>query len=101
MSTPTPTAQSTNTATSTDATREALRRRLKSIEGQARGIQRMLDEGRDCHEIMDQLAALSAASHAAGLQAFQAFALQCLQTAGRSPEGIVTQLTRIVTKLAR
>jgi DNA-binding FrmR family transcriptional regulator len=61
----------------------------------------MLDEARDCHEIMDQLAALSAASHAAGLQAFQAFALHCLQMPGESPDRVVARLTGIVTKLAR
>jgi CsoR family transcriptional regulator, copper-sensing transcriptional repressor len=35
--------------------------RLKRIEGQARGIQKMLEEGRDCEEVVVQLAALRAA----------------------------------------
>ena len=38
-----------------------LRNRLRRIEGQARGIQRMLDEGRSCQEIITQVAALRAA----------------------------------------
>jgi CsoR family transcriptional regulator, copper-sensing transcriptional repressor len=83
------------------AARDELCRRLKSIEGQARGIQRMLDEDRDCHEIMDQLSALRAASTAAALQAFQTFALHCLRVAGEPSEVAVSQLTGMVAKLTR
>jgi len=32
--------------------------RLRRIEGQARGIQRMLEEGRSCEELITQLCAL-------------------------------------------
>ncbi|MFS8523793.1 MAG: metal-sensitive transcriptional regulator [Limnochordales bacterium] len=32
--------------------------RLRRIEGQARGIQRMLEEGRSCEDIVTQLSAL-------------------------------------------
>lgn len=35
--------------------------RLRRIEGQVRGLQRMLDEGRDCTEVVQQLAATRAA----------------------------------------
>jgi DNA-binding FrmR family transcriptional regulator len=35
--------------------------RLKRIEGQARGIQKMLEDGRDCEDVVVQLAALKAA----------------------------------------
>ena len=31
--------------------------RLKRIEGQVRGLQKMIEEGRDCVEIVNQLAA--------------------------------------------
>jgi len=31
--------------------------RLKRIEGQVRGLQRLIDEGRDCAEVVNQLAA--------------------------------------------
>ncbi len=83
------------------AVRDDLRRRLKSIEGQARGIQRMLDEGRDCHEIMDQLAALRAASTAAGLLAFHTFAQHCLQAAEEPSQDVAKRLTGMVAKLTR
>ncbi len=35
--------------------------RLVRIEGQVRGVQRMLSEGRDCNDIITQLAAVRAA----------------------------------------
>ena len=40
--------------------------RLRRIEGQIRGLQRMVDEGRDCAEIVQQLTAARAALDRAG-----------------------------------
>lgn len=85
----------------TDAQRSALTARLKSIEGQARGVEQMLENGRDCQEIMDQLAALRAASHAVTMQALQTFALNCLQGSADQPEQVVTNLVGVVAKLMR
>ncbi len=31
---------------------------LRRIEGQARGVQRMIEEGRDCAEVVQQMAAM-------------------------------------------
>ncbi len=84
-----------------DATRTALITRLKSIEGQARGIQRMLDEGRGCQEVLDQLAALRAATHATTMQALESFALQCLRESTSQPGKVVTDLVSVVAKLTR
>lgn len=43
-------------------------KRMKRIEGQARGIQRMLEEGEDCENILTQLAAMKSALHRVGLK---------------------------------
>lgn len=83
------------------ATQAALVTRLKSIEGQARGIQRMLEDGRDCQAILDQLAALRAASHAASMQALETFALHCLRESPDAPEQVMSQFIGIVSKLTR
>lgn len=48
---------------------EDLMRRMKRIEGQARGIQRMLDEGQDCEQILIQLGAMKAAINRVGMKA--------------------------------
>ncbi|MFZ5815607.1 MAG: metal-sensitive transcriptional regulator [Bacillota bacterium] len=48
---------------------EDLMRRLKRIEGQARGIQRMLEEGQDCEQVLIQLGAMKAAINRVGMKA--------------------------------
>jgi CsoR family transcriptional regulator, copper-sensing transcriptional repressor len=48
---------------------EDLMKRLKRIEGQARGIQRMLDEGEDCEQVIIQLGAMKAAINRVGMKA--------------------------------
>ncbi len=42
-----------------------LLRRVQLIEGQARGIARMIEDDRDCSEILQQLAAVRSAAHQA------------------------------------
>mgnify|MGYP001571081094 CR=1 FL=1 len=38
-------------------TRQEVLLRLKKVEGQVRGLQRMIDEGKDCTEVIHQLCA--------------------------------------------
>ena len=38
--------------------------RLKRIEGQVRGVEKMIEQGRDCTEVVQQLKALQAATNA-------------------------------------
>jgi CsoR family transcriptional regulator, copper-sensing transcriptional repressor len=58
--------------------RQDLVRRLRKIEGQARGIQRMIDEGRDCREILDQLASVRAATRHVGRELAKGYLTGCL-----------------------
>ncbi len=53
--------------------------RLRRIEGQAKGIQRMIDDGRDCLEILDQLASVKSAVNGLSLDMVESFAFYCLQ----------------------
>jgi DNA-binding FrmR family transcriptional regulator len=46
--------------------RAELATRLVRIEGQVRGVQRMLAEGRDCNDILTQLNAIKAAVSSVG-----------------------------------
>lgn len=48
-------------------TRAALRRRLRRIEGQIRGLERSLEQERDCREVLSQFVAASSALRAAGM----------------------------------
>ena len=57
---------------------DQLQKRLRRIEGQVRGVQRMLDEDRDCRDIVQQLGAIRSAVQQAGLEVMRAYANQCL-----------------------
>lgn len=90
--------------TSIDAeTRQDLTERLKRIEGQARGIQKMIEDGRDCEQIMNQVSAVKAATHALSGQMLEAYALYCLQNSGEfpSPERAVAKMVSVVMKGSR
>ena len=58
--------------------KEDLQKRLKRIEGQVRGVQKMIDEDRDCHEIIQQLAAVRSAVQGATLVFMKDYASDCL-----------------------
>ena len=68
--------------------------RLRRIEGQVRGLQRMIEEGRDCHEILTQLAGVRSALDAAGAQILEVYASGCHARPGEpvTPEDLVRAL---------
>lgn len=45
-----------------------LQRRLKRVEGQVRGVQRLLDEGADCEAVVLQLSAIKGALQRVGMK---------------------------------
>lgn len=77
-------------------------RRLRRIEGQVRGLQQMLAEGRDCREIVTQLSAANKALEQAGFVIVAAGLTWCLEDPERSAaEGYeVADVQRMFTKLA-
>ena len=58
--------------------KEQINKRLSRIEGQIRGVQRMIDENRDCRDILQQLIAIRSAVQAASLNFMQDVASDCL-----------------------
>jgi DNA-binding FrmR family transcriptional regulator len=46
--------------------KDVLINRLKRIEGQVRGLQKMIDYGRDCESVLTQLAAVRSAIESVG-----------------------------------
>ncbi len=61
--------------------------RMKKIEGQARGIQRMIEDDRYCIDIVQQLTALSAAIDEVSLLIFQNHIEGCVADAIREQRG--------------
>jgi CsoR family transcriptional regulator, copper-sensing transcriptional repressor len=83
------------------AKKAAIAARLKSIEGQARGIGRMLEEDRNCLEIIDQLAALRGATQAVALQALEVFAAHCLREHAADQEQVLADVLGAISRLTR
>ncbi len=53
--------------------------RLKRIEGQIRGLQRMVGEGTPCPDILTQVAAATAAIKKVGMVIVQTYMEECLE----------------------
>lgn len=66
--------------------------RLRRIEGQVRGIQRMVDEGRDCREIVTQVAAIKSALASVSSQVLQCYASGCLGDAEQPTDRTIAEL---------
>jgi DNA-binding FrmR family transcriptional regulator len=79
-----------------------LTRRLRRIEGQVRGLQQMLAEGRDCREVVTQLSAANKALEQAGFVLVAAGLTWCLEDPERSAaKGYgLADVQRMFTKLA-
>ena len=57
--------------------------RLKRAEGQLRGVQRMLDEGAECRQVLTQLSAVKAAIDQVGLQIISERLRTCVTDGGQ------------------
>jgi DNA-binding FrmR family transcriptional regulator len=77
-------------------------RRLRRVEGQVRGLQQMLIEGRDCRDVITQLSAANKALEQAGFVLVAAGLTWCLEDPERSAaEGYdLADLKKMFTKLA-
>ncbi len=61
--------------------KDDLLRRLKRIEGQVRGIQKMIQEDRYCVDILVQVAAIKSAVHQVGLSILESHTRGCVADA--------------------
>jgi DNA-binding FrmR family transcriptional regulator len=66
--------------------KEAYLRRLKRIEGQVRGIARMVDEDKYCIDILTQVAAATKALHALSLGLVEEHIGHCVVGAASEPD---------------
>jgi DNA-binding FrmR family transcriptional regulator len=66
--------------------KEAYLRRLKRIEGQVRGIARMVDEDKYCIDILTQVSAVTKALHAVSLGLMEEHIGHCVVGAAAEPD---------------
>lgn len=77
-------------------------KRLRRAEGQIRGVIAMLEDGRDCADVVTQLAAVSRALDRAGFKVIASGLQQCISSAGEGEDQSVNlqQMEKLFLSLA-
>ena len=75
-------------------------RRLKRAQGQIGGVIRMIEEGRDCADVVTQLAAASRALDRAGFQIIATGLRQCAANGDGTADADRAKLERLFLSLA-
>jgi len=79
-----------------------VRKRLRRVAGQVQGVERMLEEGRECREVVDQLSAATKALEQAGFRLISAGMVYCVQNPEKAAADgyAVDEVQRMFMKLA-
>jgi len=82
--------------------KSALLKRLNRIEGQARGIAKMVEEDRYCVDVLTQIAAIQSALDALAIQLLESHTNGCVRNAIQSGDGdaAVEELMNLVKRFA-
>jgi CsoR family transcriptional regulator, copper-sensing transcriptional repressor len=87
------------------AGRDANLKRLRRIEGQVRGLQKMIDDGRYCADILTQIASVHEALRAVGRELMRNHLKHCASTAiragGDEAEAMYDELLDLVYRQVR
>jgi DNA-binding FrmR family transcriptional regulator len=82
--------------------REAVLKRLRRIEGQVRGVERMVEENRYCIDVVTQLTAIQAALDKVGLELLSDHAAHCVAGGAEDDrEELTDELMAAVRRLMR
>ncbi len=66
--------------------RDDILKRLRRIEGQVKGIQKMIEEEKNCADILTQVAAVRAAVNKTGSLILERHSMTCIQNAAASED---------------
>lgn len=75
-------------------------KRLRRAQGQIGGVIKMIEEGRDCADVVTQLAAASRALDRAGFQIIAAGLQQCASSGDGTADADRAQLEKLFLSLA-
>jgi DNA-binding FrmR family transcriptional regulator len=79
-----------------EISQEMLLRRLKRIEGQIRGIEKMIVDGRDCESLVTQLAAVRSAIESVGALVLNNYMKLCFRRDTENETASIDSLARAV-----
>ncbi|MEY2469627.1 MAG: CsoR family transcriptional regulator, copper-sensing transcriptional repressor [Actinomycetota bacterium] len=85
--------------------KEAIHKRLRRVEGQVRGLQRMVDEDKYCIDVLDQLAAVTKALQAVAIELLDDHLSHCvaeaLTTGGETADEKLAEASAAIARLVR
>lgn len=86
-----------------DSEKKQLTNRLKRIEGQVRGLQKMIEEDRYCVDVLVQLSAVNAALKKVGYSLMERHTKTCVSDAIRSGNGNeqIQELMKVVQQFSK
>ena len=79
---------------------DAISKRIKLAQGQLGAVARMLEEGRNCEEIVTQMSAVSKAVNTAAFTLISASLKECLVDDKSNSEQVSAQLQKLFLSLA-
>lgn len=79
---------------------DAIAKRLRRAHGQMGAVIRMLEEGRNCEEIVMQLAAVNKAIDTAGFTLISASLKECIEENKNNSEAVQAKLQKLFLSLA-
>ncbi len=79
-----------------EVSREAIVKRLKRIEGQLRGLQKMVADERDCESIVTQLAAVRSAIDGVGALVLNNYVKICAPKGSQTDPDVYESMVRVV-----
>jgi len=79
-----------------EISQEMLLKRLRRIEGQVRGIEKMIVDGRDCESLVTQLAAVRSAIESVGALVLNNYMRLCFRQGAGTEPGSMDSLARAI-----
>ena len=85
--------------------KEAVQKRLRRVEGQVRGIQRMVDEDKYCIDVLTQISAASSALRAVALELLEDHLGHCvthaIEAGGPDAQAKIREASDAVARLVK
>lgn len=85
--------------------KQAVLKRLRRVEGQVRGLQRMIEEDKYCIDVLDQVAAATKALQAVAIELVEDHLSHCVADAlradGSTADAKVAEATAAIARLVR
>jgi DNA-binding FrmR family transcriptional regulator len=92
------------TMQTSEETKKAQVNRLRRIEGQVRGLQRLIEDDNDCVDVLTQVSATTRALESFAIQLVEQHLQTCVREAsqdGADPEAKVMEITAAIARLVR